>query len=131
MTITVDIVWPETLPLPFLDYSGTPQNASISSDAESPRAYRRSRFFTAYEGIDVEWRLDSTQLAAFETFFYDTLGNGAASFQTDLLYPQNDAVESWIVRFVGGYSCDLSDGPSVVRSKFQLLRSTEISEPVT
>ena len=128
MTITVDISWPGTIPLPFVDYSGSPRNATITSPLESPRIYYRSRFATSYATIDATWVLTATEYTAFQTFFADTLGNGTACFSLELKYPQNSVLTSWMVRFAGAYEAVQGDGPISVSAQLDLVRNLVIPD---
>jgi hypothetical protein len=128
MTITVDIAWPETIPLPFLDFSGSPRNATISSTIESPRIEQRSRFGTSYGTLSVQWVLTAAELVLFETFYNDTLGNGTSCFSIDLRFPKNSQLTEWMVRFVDTYGVSYTDGVATVESKLDLVRQTTISD---
>jgi len=129
MITTVDIAWPEsTVPLPTYEVSGKPRNASIASEASSPRIDRRSRFTTSCEQLQVNWVLNAAQFTAFEEFFLDTLGNGVSCFSMDLRYPKTSELSSWLVRFEGGYQTTKLDGPSQVEATLVLVQLLEIAD---
>jgi len=110
MTLAIDISWPVAIPLPFVDYSGTPKNTTIVSATENAIIIRRSRFTRSYTAISVSWVLTREQYEAFQEFFADTLGNGVSQFKLELRYPLNSALTWWAVRFEDGYESDYDDG---------------------
>lgn len=124
--LTIDIVWPAELPLPFVDYAGANRNATISSSFDDGPIVRRSRFDKFYVPASVSWRLTEAQYAAFQTFFADTLGNGAAAFSLELRYPKNSALSVWMVRFIGGYSCEYLEGIWSVTGRIDLIDKSEV-----
>jgi hypothetical protein len=126
--LTIDIPWPATLPLPFVDYAGANRNATISSTFEDGPIVRRSRFNKFYVPASVTWRLTEAQYAAFQTFFGITLGNGAAAFSLELRYPKNSALSTWMVRFVGGYSCEYLEGIWSITARVDLIDKSVIEE---
>lgn len=132
MQITADITWPEDtgshLPLPYCEFSGVPRNASIVSEKESPRISRRSRFQRQFSSISVRWVLTEAELADFETFYDETLGNGVACFSIDLRYPRNSELTPWLVRFDGGYQITKSDGLPVVEATLNLINPMTVAD---
>ena len=110
MTLDTDISWPTTIPLPHVDYSGEPQNATVFSDIATGSAQRRSRFERSYLSVSVTWNLTSAEYVLFQDFFLSTLGNGAAQFKIELRYPKNTALTYWSVRFMDTYQPSYDDG---------------------
>ncbi len=113
MTPQVDVSWPvDLLPLPSLDFSSAPRNATIVSPAENVAIVRRSRFERSYAVLTVGWKFKGAQIQIFKDFFYSDLGNGIAQFKIELRYPKASELTFWAVRFVGGYqtspTCDHS-----------------------
>lgn len=131
MQITADISWPDgssPLPLPFFEFSGSCKNASIASEKESPRIDRRSRFQTSYASLAVRWVFTEEELAEFESFYENTLGNGVSCFSIDLRFPKNSELTSWLVRFDGGYQITKSDGPPIVEATLFLVSPMTVAD---
>src|SRR6266567_3764923 len=111
MTPQVDVSWPvDLLPLPSLDFSSAPRNATIVSPAENVAIVRRSRFERSYAVLTVGWKFKGAQIQIFKDFFYSDLGNGIDQFKIELRYPKASELTFWAVRFVGGYQTSCEDG---------------------
>lgn len=130
MTVTCDIPWPVTLPLPFVDYSGAPRNTTLVAPGESAGQMSRSRFQTSYSGLSVSWILTTpAEKAAFETFYTTTLYNGTAAFEIELRFPKNSELTAWMVRFSGdGYDMQWADGNWVITAALDLLMPMELPD---
>lgn len=126
-TITADITFPTTLPLPFHEYGGQPVNSSIMSNEQTSPLVRRQRFTRSYAGLAVQWVLTRAQFTVFKDFFTTDLGNGIAHFQIELRYPYNNQLTNWIVRFVAGYNAEHSDGFFTVQADLDLVNP--VTEP--
>lgn len=112
--MTVTIAWPvDDIPLPVLDYSGQAVNTTIGSPMDLGYTYRRSRSKTTYTSVSVGWALKRSEWKAFQTFFEDDLGNGAARFSIALRYPKATDLSDWMVQFVGGYEMSTEDGSGI------------------
>lgn len=120
------IVYPSSLPLPFVDYSGAPRNATLRSAGEQGYVFRRSRFDARYSELQIAWRLTPTEYGNLKSFFLTTLGNGAARFQIELRYPKNSSVSEWIVQFIGGFDAQYGDGIWSLSSNLDLLRPVQL-----
>lgn len=129
MTVLVNNVWPVTIPLPFIDFSGEPRIATISSPVESTIRIRRSRFQKSYVSISVSWRLDDIEYDLFKAFFSETLNNGVSSFLIELKYPLKSDLNWWQVRFLKGYKVGAMRGPWIVSADLDLIM--KIEEEVT
>ena len=123
MNVTVDISWPSTLPLPYIDYNGTPRNSTTVGPIEDGNhVQRRSRSRKAYFSITMQWVLKPSELEAFQTFFDTTLGNGTAAFSIELRFPKNSELTEWMVRFDGdGYQTQYQDGLWQVSADLDLI----------
>lgn len=110
MSLVVTNAWPETLPLPSLDYQGTNTAPTLISAPGKMANLRRSRFEKNYPTLQVEWVLNDDQLVIFKSFFKEDLGNGIAHFSIELRYPKNSDLDEWSVRFVGGYQTIHEEG---------------------
>lgn len=116
--------WPTTLPLPRVDYSGTPRHAILASSMESARIQRRTRFHSSAVSLSVQWILTAAQFIAFEDFFEEDLHLGCDLFEIELRYPKNSELAVWVSRIVGGYSANHMDGMWEVSADLDLLHST-------
>lgn len=121
MTLTINNEWPDTLPLPLLDYSGTPRLATISSPEETPAIAQRSRFERSYNTLEVSWCFDDAQFETFQNFVLYDLGNGTAQFKLELKFPKNSALTEWAVRFEGSYEAEEVDGLWKVNAALELV----------
>lgn len=121
MILQMDIEWPASLPLPFIDYSGNPRNATITTPSENPSIVHRQRFTRSYSDLSVVWHFDDDQLAIFTNFVSETLGNGTAQFKMELKYPLNSALTEWAVRLGGGYESTYEDGVWKVMAGLELM----------
>lgn len=132
MTVTTDIDWPSTLPLPMLDgNSGAPRNSTLVTPLGVNLSNRRSRFQKSYTDLTVQFRFNHTELPIFQEFWNDTLGNGVAQFEIDLRFPRNsNPLTRWVVAFVGeGYEVDCLEGIWQVTAQMDLWHPTEIEDP--
>ena len=109
MTITLDLEWPATLPLPVINFAGQPRNATIFSPETSYLITRRSRFVTPYGQLAVNFVFNMLQYEIFKSFWRDDLGNGTAQFKMELRYPKNSGLNEWAVRFSTRYEATLTD----------------------
>lgn len=129
MDIPISNSWPETLPLPFLNYEGESRNATLFSTIESVTPERRSIRSKAFDSIIVQWHLSTVQYAAFRTFFVSSLNIGTSQFSIDLRYPKNSELAAWIVRFVGGFNAQWINGKFVISAKLDLFNTLAVEEP--
>lgn len=132
MIITVDNAWPAQdsptpLPLPFIDYTGTPRNQTIYSPTMAFGIERRSRFTRSYNQLSVTWHFNDEQYEAFKDFLTQ-LGNGAAVFTIELKFPLNSGLTEWCVRVEDSYQADFQDGIWVVQVGLELLYPVLIGE---
>lgn len=110
MILQIDLTWPVSLPLPFLEFSGSPENATLVSPPESSAILRRSRFTKSYSTIAVAWTFTEDQFQTFEDFFLNDLGNGVAQFKIELRFPTNSVLAKWSVRLKEGYQSNFVEG---------------------
>lgn len=90
------------LPAPTQNYSGTNQNATLTTQMESGHRRQRRRFGRERFTVDVQWTLTGPEYRQFQTFFRDELYGGTAWFY--MLMP-DDATGSAVlsrVRFLNG-----------------------------
>lgn len=127
-TFQITESWPSTIPLPYVDYSGSPRNATLVSSLESGNILRRKRFQKSYTGVAVVWILADTEYALFKTFFESTIDVGAALFKMDLRFPQNSALQEWAVRFVEGYDAAHIDGNWRISANLDLINLTTLPD---
>lgn len=124
MTLTLDYEWPETLPLPFLDYSGVPRNQTLFSPDAAYHVARRSRFTRSYCVLSAVWHFSDDQMEAFKAFLV-VLGNGAAQFKIELRFPKNSALTEWAARFESSYEGEYNDGIWTVNAALELVSPFE------
>jgi len=122
-------VWPSTLPLPYVDYSGQPLHVTLASRLENPRILRRSRFHAAVVGVSVQWELGIAEYDTFKTFHQDTLGCGTALFQISLRYPKASVLTDWKARFSGPYEAVYLDGGWQVHVPLDLVGLAATADP--
>jgi hypothetical protein len=127
-TLVIDETWPATLPLPVVDFSGTPRNTTMVSPMENGNILRRSRYLKSYTSIDISLVLDPDEYAAFQTFFETTTDLGCALFKVELRYPQNTALTEWACRFLGGYEASYQEGLWSVTAAFDLINETVLDD---
>jgi len=121
MILQVDNTWPTSLPLPKIEFSGNPRNATITSPTESAAISRRSRFDRSYSTLSVTWCFTGDQIQIFDAFFSDDLGNGTAQFKIELRFPETSSLTEWSVRFQGGYQREYDGGHYYVKSILELI----------
>lgn len=122
MNITVTHTWPENLPLPSEETSGTIQTSTLASPIEQGAIKRRSRFKSNFYPMTVRWTLQPSQRDAFEEFYEATLGNGTSAFSIELKYPQRE-LTAWLVRFTSdGFKEMPMDGLWRIEAEFLLIR---------
>lgn len=122
MIIPVQEIWPDTVPLPYCDYSGAPRLATITSSPETPVIQRRSRLTKSYGTLAVKWVLSISQMNQFKSFFDNNLGAGTASFIIELRFPKNSDLSLWIVKFMMGYTCEYKEGIWEVTSDLDMVQ---------
>ena len=108
--------WPASLPQEVLagGYGRAPGTLGIRSNPERGRARQRKRFSSKPHRVQVRFQMTVAQLATFETFWEDTLGGGALSF--DFFDPE-DPGETVTANFVVGqeYQVTVPDDSPTVR----------------
>jgi len=115
------ILWPATLPLPFIDYDGQPMHATLASRLENPKIQRRRRFHASVISVAVRWVYSIGEYAEFKTYFLETLGNGGAQFLIELKYPQTSALTTWKAKFTGNYRSTNQLGQWEVEAELELM----------
>jgi hypothetical protein len=131
MNIQIDTPWPATLPLPTIDYAGTPINSTLFSATQSDKIDRRSRTTRTYVSIKVTWALDDTEYSAFKEFFKTTLDIGTSQFSIELRYPKNSVLTTWAARFSEGYQVDYGDGVRIIGAQLDLVNPHTLPEVAT
>lgn len=122
MILTIDNLWPVTLPLPRTDFSGTDTNSTFSSSVETGVIGLRSRFTPIYPLLQVEWVLEPGQYLDFLDFYRMDLGMGAGAFEIALRYPKNSQLTDWMVRFVGERNeTKMETGLFLVKASIELI----------
>jgi hypothetical protein len=121
MIMQVDVEWPTDLPLPLLDYSGSPANRTLTSQPSEAVRVARSRFQRTNAAISVSWNFTEAEYSSFKAFFDATLGNGCAQFSLSLRYPLNSDLTEWLVRFVGDYQSEYLDGTWGVKANLDVV----------
>lgn len=101
--IIIDNEWPATIPIPYVDFSGSPRNRTIVGDPSAGRVNRRSRMQTGYSSLSVTWKLTEAQFELFKSFFTDDLEMGCAQFKIELRFPRHTTLTEWIARFIDGF----------------------------
>lgn len=73
--------WPMTLPQsPLIEgFSDTPQDSVLRSKMDG-YTKQRNRYTAALSDVEESYLLTPAQYADFKTFYFSTLGNGAATF---------------------------------------------------
>lgn len=128
MIIPIEETYPESLPLPYIEYSGAPRNSTICTPAGAAFIARRSRFTKSYVSLSLKWFFTSDQYTTFRAFVLDNLGNGAASFVMSLRYPKNSALDDWIVKLIGPYEATSRDGLWEVAASIDLCGKVEMED---
>lgn len=93
--------WPGSLPqVPLLGtYSEAPKTNLVVSSMDYGPSKRRRRTTASIKEAKFMMRMTSSQFDTFETFFEDTLGDGAESF--DWTHPRSGNA---VVCYMNGYS---------------------------
>lgn len=122
------ILWPDSIPLPQIAAQGHPQNASLVSDPSvSGLLTRRARFQYSTYSLSPTWVLTIAQYDALETFYDDTLFNGAACFQIELRYPNVGNLTPWLVRFLSQCQAEYAEGLWNITADFELVKQLDIN----
>jgi hypothetical protein len=121
---TVVTPWLASLPLPLVDYGGSPQHVTIASLVESARIALRRRYIASTVTITVQWVFSIGDYDTFKEFFITDLDNGASQFTIDLRFPNNMSLSTWLVRIVGNYDATYMDGNWMVKAEMELIHST-------
>jgi len=127
MILQVDNTWPTSLPLPKVEFSGRPRNATLTSPTENAAIVRRSRFTRSYTTLSVAWCFSAVQMQTFVDFFQDDLGNGTGQFKIELRYPETSILSEWTVRFEGGYQREYDEGIFHVKAGLELIETVPSS----
>ena len=131
MSVSIGITnnWPSELPLPFIDYSGSAEVATIISPDTFGAIQKRSRRKQTYATISVIWKFSPSQFSTFLSFWESTLGGGTAKFSTELRYPKITDLDTWIVRFVGDISVEnIEDTIYQVGADLQVIRLATVAD---
>jgi hypothetical protein len=106
-------LWPVDLPQDvFVDgYDEKFPNAVLRTDMDAGPPKQRRRFTAAVKPMTVVVGLTRDQVESLESFFEDTLGMGAISF--DWVHPRTQADVT--LRFVGGTPPEVKPEPGAAR----------------
>ena len=121
MNLTIDNAWPSSLPLPTVQFSGEPRNATITSQDLAMALTARSRFSRSYNAIAVSWQFTTAQYDDFKNFLLNDLGNGTAMFSIELKFPKNSELTQWAVRLIEGHAAEYQDGIWKVSAALELV----------
>ena len=128
-TATLTNNWPVTLPLPYIDYSGAPDNTTIQSATNQYASLLRRKRFSAYVVLlSVTWYFSPSQYQIFDEFYKTTIGNGAARFGIELSYPLNSELATWEVGLGSELSTTYEDGFYVVQAGLILYKNVVLTE---
>ena len=95
--------WPNDLPAPLVDdYNEERQNQVLRTEMDAGPPQTRRRFTASIDKFSVSWVMTESQVSTLETFFEDTIGGGALSF--DWTHPRKDTTVS--ARFTEPYTMD-------------------------
>jgi hypothetical protein len=126
--ITINVDWPITLPLPYVDYEGSPSNTTLVGDVKNGNIQRRSRYHRSYIHVSLIWVFSFSQFEEFKTYFQTTLERGVSQFKISLRYPQNSELTEWAVRFIGGYEAAYLDGAWSIKANVDLVNLVALAE---
>lgn len=129
MRMTVDIDWPEGIPLPLLDYTGKEVTVTLVGDIDNGKIARRSRRFATHKDIQATWALTNSEYKALVEFYSNVVYGGAAAFAVELRYPLNSDLTEWQVRFTSELTTMHMEGHWMVECGLRLIRPTAIAEP--
>ena len=127
--ITVTETWPETLPLPFIEFEGIVKDTTLRSPLQEAHIQKRSPSETTYPALNVRWVLESAQWGVFREYFNDDLDMGVSAFSIDLRFPMRSELTNWMVRFDGGYTGKHTEEVWTVSAKLELMAPTELPDP--
>ena len=119
MSITSDIDYPDDyLPMPVQEgYGLKPVSPLLRTELTSGRARQRRRYTSTPTQAQVTWLFLEAEAQLFETWFRDTITDGADWFNSKLRSPLG--VESYVCRFV-----DIYDGPIITGGKYWQFTAT-------
>lgn len=125
--IVVNNSWPESLPLPFVDFSGSPRDTTLTSPETDPaKIRRRSRYTKNYHSLPVKWVFTTAEYNTFKSFFKNTL-RASSAFSIELRFPKNSALSEWIARFISdGFEATPEEGMWVVDALLDLVFKQEL-----
>jgi len=107
--VNVTNEWPATLPLPYIDFSGGADVATLFSPDDAAVIKRRSRQTQTFATIGIVWKFTPEQFTEFKEFWEDNLGVGAAVFAIELRYPKISELNTWLVKMVSELSIEDTD----------------------
>jgi hypothetical protein len=119
--------WPEYLPLPRIEYTGSVRTSTLVSSSQFGLTYRRSRTAPIYTQLSVEWVFNREEYVDFKTFFIEEIGCGTALFELPLRHPKDSELADWAVRFVAGYKVQSGDGIWRVSAELDLVHPVVLS----
>lgn len=124
--IALTNAWPSTLPIPYVDFSGSPRDTTLVSEREQAKIHRRSRFSRVYHGMPVQWVFSHSEYLAFKTFYKDTI-RCVSAFSIELRFPKNSALSEWMARFVSeGFEATPEEGMWRVDAMLDLVFKQEL-----
>lgn len=98
-------VFPVTLPKPSMrHYSLTPMNNVLRTEMESGPARTRRRYISVPTDVSVTWTLTLAELDAFQTFYRETIYDGAGWFQMPVVMGDGEAMRK--ARFKQPYQAE-------------------------
>ena len=112
--------WPATLPqCPIMNFSEQRQRNVVAFAPEVGPAKMRRRSTAVGVKTDLTFRMSTTQLAAFNTFYIDTLFDGTLPF--DWAHPVTKVSYSWMFSDKDAPTIERV-GPTSHRVSFSLMR---------
>jgi hypothetical protein len=97
--------FPTTLPKPSMrQYSLTPFNNVLRTEMESGPARTRRRYISVPTDVSVTWTLTLAELDAFQTFYRDTIYDGAGWFLMPVVMGDGEAMRK--ARFKQPYQAE-------------------------
>jgi len=127
--ITTTNVWPATLPLPAIDYTGGANPPTLVSGRRAAHFKRRRRWVQTYSTLTVRWKLTREEYTEFKAYWQDTLGHGSANVEIELKYPKQSALDEWVVKFLSDLSVTTEDNSVInVSATIQLLNLKALAD---
>lgn len=96
-------MWPESLPVPSANYSGSYRTPTVTTQFTSGKVRRRKTGRTSVKQVTLEWLFTPDEFDLWESFFRDEINDGCDMFDINMSTGGISQTGMHVVQCIGDY----------------------------